>query len=493
MMTKENRLKGPSDRYTVVYQKNELPDDKKRKILESLCKIVGSENVSDKEVDKIAYSKDYWPIALRWMLEGKVAALPDYVVWPENVKQISDIVKLANKEEMPIIPFGEGSGVVGGAIPIKGGITVDMKRMDKILEIDDKNLLITVQSGINGMNLERALNKAGYMMGHVPQSLYCSTLGGWLACRAAGQFSTKYGKIDDMVISLEAVLPQGEIIRSKLVPKSSTGPRIDILLLGAEGTLGIITEASLKVWPYPEKRALMSYAFEDLKDCLESIRKILRKGAFPAVVRIYDKTETARHFYKTKKAKGKCIVVLVMEGDKELVDLEEKVSQAVCKEQGGTECGEEPVLHWFDTRFDVHQSSEFLPRDFIGDTIEISVTWDKSLNLYNSMISAMKNVEGVIVASAHASHFYPQGVCFYFTFGAVPAEGIEPNDLYKSVWNAAMRSCIDAGGSISHHHGIGIMRGSWLKEELGQSFEVLKRIKKTLDPLNIMNPGKMGF
>jgi alkyldihydroxyacetonephosphate synthase len=182
-----------------------------------------------------------------------------------------------------------------------------------------------------------------------------------------------------------------------------------------------------------------------------------------------------------------------MEGDKELVDTENEVSQAVCRRHEGVECGEGPALHWFDTRFNVKEASEFAPRELIFDTIEVSITWDKSLALYNSMISAMENTEGVIIAFAHASHFYPQGVCFYFSFGGTPVKRIKPNDFYKSVWNAAMRSCIDAGGSISHHHGIGIMRAPWLKEELGQSFEILKKIKKTLDPKNIMNPGKMGL
>lgn len=478
--------------YTIAYQGRELSSEKKKEIFDKLQKIVGKKNVSDREIDKLSYSKDYWPIALRWTLEGKVAALPDFVVWPEKTQQVSHIVQRANEEEIPVIPFGEGSGVLGGAIPVEGGIVVDMKKMDSILDINRTNLTVTVQPGINGMNFERALNREGYTSGHIPQSLYCSTVGGWLACRAAGQFSTKYGKIDDMVISLEAVLPQGEIIRSKPVPKSSTGPRIDKLLLGSEGVLGIITEATLKVWPYPEKRVLQSYAFSELQDGLESVRIILGRGIYPAVVRLYDRIETSRHFYQTKKAKGKCMLILVMEGYKELVDLEEKVSRIVCTENKGVECGENPVTHWFDTRFNVKETSEFVPRDVIFDTIEVSVMWDKSLQLYESMISAMNTIEGVILASAHASHFYPQGVCFYFTFGGTPVD-TNATDFYTSVWSTAMKSCIKAGGSISHHHGIGIMRASWLPEELGETFDVFKRIKKTLDPKNIMNPGKMGL
>ncbi|RLI32075.1 hypothetical protein DRO66_11860 [Candidatus Bathyarchaeota archaeon] len=317
-------------------------------------------------------------------------------------------------------------------------------------------------------------------------------MGGWLACRAAGQFSTKYGKIDDMVVSLEAVLPLGEIIRSKTIPKSSTGPQIDRLLLGSEGTLGVITEATLKIWPKPEKRELESYAFPDLKNGLESIRRILRNDIYPACIRLYDQSETSRHFPDVKNAKGKCMLILVMEGTNELVELEKTVTQKTCIQEGGVSCGADPVHHWLDTRFNVKEISEFLPRDVIFDTIEVSVMWDKSITLYNTMKSAIESVEGVILASAHASHFYPQGVCFYFTFGGMNIKN-EPNEFYNNVWASAMEACLESGGSISHHHGIGLLRSPWLEKELGTSHNVLRKIKETLDPKNIMNPGKMGL
>ena len=256
--------------------KGSKTESEKSKIFQRLRGAIGSENVSIQEVDKVAYSRDYWPIAFRWLLEGKIFTLPDFVCWPASTKEVSDIVKIANEEKVPITPFGEGSGVVGGAIPIDGGIIVDLKRMDKISEINYQNLTVTAQTGINLTNLETELNRKQYTMGHFPQSFYCSSLGGNLSTRAAGEFSTKYGKIDDIVISLEAVLPQGEIIKSKTVPKSSTGPAVERLLLGAEGTLGIITEATLKIWPKPEKTVLKSYAFENMQDGLDVIRNVLR-------------------------------------------------------------------------------------------------------------------------------------------------------------------------------------------------------------------------
>ena len=476
--------------YDTVYQKDKKNCVFSKKIIGQLNSIV-PEGVSDREVDRVTYSKDYWPITLRWLLDGKLPALPDCIVWPEKVQQVSEIVRLANIEKIPIVPFGEGSGVVGGAIPIRGGIVVDMKKMDRVIEIDDLGLMITVQTGINGMNLERYLNRKGYTMGHMPQSIYCSSLGGWLACRAAGQFSTKYGKIEDMVVALEAVLPDGTIIKSKPVPRSSTGPQVEQLFLGSEGRFGIITEATLKIWPYPEERSMLSFAFDDVYHALEAVRKIMRKNVYPAVVRIYDKNETLRHFYETKGAKDKCMLILLMEGDKKLVKLENEISEITCKDEGGIACGDEPVHHWLETRFNVKESSEFTPRGFIFDTVEVSVGWKNAQNLYETVIASMRKIGGVVVASGHASHFYPQGVCFYFTFGGIPPKNATPFTFYKSVWDAIMKACLEEQGSISHHHGIGLIRAKWLEKEIGERMQMLKKIKSVIDPHNIMNPGKM--
>jgi len=456
-------------------------------IIEQLRKLV-PDGVSISEADRVVYAKDYWPISLRWYLEGKIPALPDCIVWPTTIDQVQAIIMLANEHRIPIVPYGEGSGVMGAAVPLKGGIVVDMRRMHAVLDIDDAGLMVQVQAGINGMRLERQLNRAGYTLGHIPQSLYCSSLGGWLACRAAGQFSTKYGKIEDMVVALEAVLADGTCIHSKPVPRSATGPQVERLLLGSEGTLGIITAATLKIWPIPEKRVFLSFIFDVIQQPLEAVRRIMRKNVYPAVVRIYDYNETLRHF----GIKNKCMLVLLMEGDADLVALEQAAARHICTEEKGAEQGDEPVEHWLHTRFNVKESSEFTPRGFIFDTVEISVGWRQAQLIYEQVIAAMRTVDGVVVASAHASHFYPQGACFYFTFGGVPPKKMAPLEFYEAVWDAIMQTTIDAGGSISHHHGIGIIRNKWLPQELGDRFALLRAIKAAVDPYNIMNPGKLG-
>ncbi|MHA1293796.1 MAG: FAD-binding oxidoreductase [Promethearchaeota archaeon] len=478
----------PISNFELIFKKNRVEIKDKRKIKSKLSEIVGEKNVSTREIDILAYTRDTTLISMNWTIQGKIAGLPDFITWPETIEQISDILKLANEEKIPITPYAEGSGVVGGAIPIFGGIIIDMKKFNKIIEINDKNLTVTVETGINGMNLERYLNEKGYTCGHIPQSLYTSSVGGYIAHRAAGQFSTKYGKIEDIVLGMEVILPTGKIINFKTIARASTGPQFDKLFIGGEGTLGIVTKATLKIWPYPEKRALISYAFPTIEDSLEATRKILRKNVYPAVIRIYDDKETKRHFGKSK---GDVMVIFVCEGDINLVKLEETITKEVCEKNNGINCGKEPVEHWFETRFNVKETSMFPPYKMVADTIEVAIMWDKATELYYKVIEATSAIKGNILISAHISHFYPNGVGYYFTFGGVPPSGKSDFEFYKECWDATIKAVLEVGGSIGHHHGIGINRSHWMQKEWGTSYETLKAIKKTLDPNNILNPGKI--
>jgi len=477
--------------FELIYKKNRSTIKDKNAIKSELIKIIGEENVSTNEVDLLAYTRDSSMIAINWTIEGKIAGLPDFITWPETTEQISEILKLANKEKVPIIPFAEGSGVVGGAIPINGGIILDMKKFNKIIAINDKNLTVSAESGINGMNLERYLNAKGYTSGHIPQSLYTSSLGGWIAHRAAGQFSTKYGKIEDIILGMEVVLPQGDIIEFKTVARASTGPQLDKLFIGGEGTIGIVTKATLKIWPFPKKRTLISYAFSKIEDSFEAVREILRENVYPAVIRIYDQPETARHFEKVEKAKEKVMVVFVCEGNEKLVDIEELITREKCEKYLGINCGQNPVEHWFETRFKVTETSSMPTYKIVFDTIEIASLWDKAANIYHHVTETVDKIKGVLLITAHVSHFYPNGVGIYFTFGGVPSRDISELQFYQKCWNTTIKAVIDAGGSIAHHHGIGINRSSWMSEEWGDSLKILQEIKKFLDPNNILNPGKV--
>jgi alkyldihydroxyacetonephosphate synthase len=479
------------ENFEQIYNKNRREIKDKPAIEQKLEEIVGVKNVSSKEIDLLAYSKDTSMITLNWSIQGKIAGLADFITWPENSKQISDILKLANKENIPVIPFAEGSGVVGGAIPIQGGIIIDMKKFNNIIKINDKNLTVTAQTGINGMNLERYLNSKGYTGGHIPQSLYTSSLGGWIAHRAAGQFSTKYGKIEDLILGMEIVLPQGEIIHFKTMPRAATGPLLDKFFIGSEGTLGIITQATLKIWPYPKKRTLISYVFPTIEDSFEATREILREYIFPAVIRIYDQSETNRHFVDIQEAKNKVMVVFVCEGNENLVNIEEMITREKCEKNKGVFCGESPVNHWFETRFNVTETSSMPPYNLVFDTIEVASLWEDAAKIYHNVTENMNKIKGNLLITAHISHFYPNGVGIYFTFGGVPPREKSDLEFYQECWDMTISSVLDAGGSISHHHGIGINRSHWMGKEWGKSFNIMKKFKKLLDPNNILNPGKI--
>ncbi|MHA2282451.1 MAG: FAD-binding oxidoreductase [Promethearchaeota archaeon] len=477
--------------FELIYKENRVKIDDKSKIESDLREIVGLNNVSTKKIDLLAYTKGSTLIGFNWDIEGKIAGLADFITWPETVEQISEILKLANREKIPVIPYGEGSGVVGGVIPLYGGIIIDMKKFNKVTKINDKDLTVTAEAGINGMNLERYLNAKGYTSGHIPQSLYISSLGGWIAHRAAGQFSTKYGKIEDIVLGMDLVLPQGEIINFKTIARASTGPQFDKLFIGGEGTLGIVYKATLKIWPLPEKKTLISYSFPTIEDSFEAVRKILREQIYPAVIRIYDKFESARHFPDIDNAKDKVIVIFICEGNSKLVDLEELITRENCEANSGVDCGNSPAEHWLETRFRVTETSSMPPYKIVFDTLEIASLWDNAADIYHLVLESMSNFKGVLMITAHVSHFYPNGVGIYFTFGGLPPKGDSDLKFYQDCWDITTKAVLDAGGSIAHHHGIGINRSHWMDEEWGKAMTTLRKIKNMLDPNNILNPGKI--
>lgn len=472
-----------------VIQESIVNQDLIEKYAREAASIVSQDQISANPADLLANSRDYWPVNNIWMIEGAVPALPQLVVWPANTAEVSELLKLASQLQIPVTPFGEGSGTLGGSIPLKGGISFDLKLMNRVINIDEESLMATVQCGLNGALYEESLNRAGYTGGHFPQSLHCSSVGGWLACRAAGQFSTRYGKIEDIVVSLEAVLADGTVIRGKSVPRTATGPRLDHLFLGSEGTFGVMTEATLRIWPRPEKRILASYTFTDLTSALECIRLVMRSGARPAVVRLYDAQETGNHF--PELGDQNCALILLIEGSEKIVSAEAAILEELALAAGGLESGPEHAEHWLEKRFNISVASMLFQKGAVLDTIEVSTNWHNAHSTYLAMQKALMAVEGTMLATGHYSHVYPDGAALYMTTVGFP--GSDKLGFYKRIWQAAMEACLVEGAAISHHHGIGLHRGLWMKEEHGAGLEILRRVKKALDPDEIMNPGKLGL
>jgi alkyldihydroxyacetonephosphate synthase len=467
---------------TFMSEKGTVPLQFVRKVR----RIVGDEHFSRRESDLISYSLDYWLYGVFLSQKGDLPALPSAVVSPASTAQIQEIVRCASEYKVPITPFGGGSGVLGGAIPLNGSTVLNLQRMSGFLNLDETSLVAEFEAGIMGANLERELNHRGYSAGNIPQSLFCSTLGGWISTRAAGQFSTKYGKIEDMVLGMEVVLSDGNLLNIKPVPRRSVGPSLKDLFLGGEGTLGIVTKATLSVHPLPELTIKQSFVFPSIEAAVDVVRKILRAEARPAVVRIFDEAESERYFPKLGR---RVTTIFLSEGESEYTTLDGKVIRRISRENAGKPYGEEPVNIWLKKRFDIGLGPVLMQHGGVVDTIEVSALFKDSAKLYRDMVASMKAIEGVLEVSGHYSHFYREGACLYVTFAGIPKD---PLQYYQDTWNAAMEATFKNNGSISHHHGVGLWRMQYMEQELGASgVKLLKSIKNALDPDGILNRGKL--
>jgi alkyldihydroxyacetonephosphate synthase len=457
-----------------------------RGFVERVRRIVGDEHFSQQESDLISYSLDYWLYGVFLSQRGDLPALPSAVISPASADQIQNIVRCAGEYKVPITPFGGGSGVLGGAIPLNGSVVLNLQRMSRFLNLDELSLVAESEAGIMGANLELELNRRGYSAGNVPQSLYCSTLGGWISTRAAGQFSTKYGKIEDMVLGMEVVLPDGSLLNIRPVPRRSVGPSLKDLFLGGEGALGIVTRATISVHPLPRLTIKQSFIFPSVEVALDVVRQILRAEARPAVVRIFDEAESERYFPRIGR---KVVTIFISEGETEYTTLDARVIRRISRENGGKSSGEEPADIWLQKRFDIGLGPILMQYGGIVDTIEVSALFKDAARLYRDMVAAMKAVEGALEVSGHYSHFYREGACLYITFAGIPKD---PLRYYQDTWDAAMKATLQNNGSISHHHGIGFWRIQYLKQELGSSgVRLLKSIKSAIDPEGILNRGKL--
>ncbi len=459
--------------------------------LDEIKNVVGNSNISFALHDKYVYSKDAWILSVIKFKRLEDLPLPDAIVWPENTQQVSEILKIATKYRVPIIPYGGGAGVVGGIIASKGGIILDLKKMHNVIRIDKNSLVAVVQPGIIGQNLEERLNRFGLTLGHYPMSLTTSTIGGFVATRASGIMSTKYGNIDDMVMALEVVLPTGEIIRTKATPKASNGPDLNRIFIGSEGTLGVITEITLKLHKIPESREFRVYLFEDLNNAINAIREILQKDIYPAIVRLYDEYDTFLTLNRINISAQGNLLFLLLDGDKRIVETESKIIDEICKSHNAKAMDPKIGWHWWEHRYKQYFDLPEVLEGGFADTIEVATTWDKINELYTKVREALESNDLMVLA--HFSHLYRTGAAIYFTFVGEIADGPDPYVNLRNAWDSAMNAILEVGGTISHHHGVGIARNPWLKDELGSSYLLLKKLKETLDPSNIMNPGKLGF
>ncbi len=456
--------------------------------------IVGGAHVLTSFDDRLTYSRDRLPFAVFRERAGALAGvLPRLVVRPANQDEIERVLKLANERKVPVIPYGNGSGVLGGAIPLGGEIMLDVRRLDKILSINPTDAIATVQCGMNGAEFEQQLNKAGYTCGHLPQSIEISTVGGWLACRGGGQASSRYGKIEDIVVGLKAVLPDGTPLEVRPVARRAVGPSIRDLMVGSEGTFGVITEATLRIWKKPEIECGVVLAFSTMQAALDSARMIMQAELRPTIVRLYDRVESDERtkdiaLFKTKPY----LAVMAFSGSEPMISVEQEAALAIARSQGGEVGPDGPYHHWKENRY-VAYSQKWHDAGYFNDTIEVTANWSAIPMMYEAIASAVHKIHPGVHFGAHWSHVYPEGACQYMTVRLPPMADDVALPIHEKLWSAVEGLTLDHGGSISHHHGAGLFRNPWMKRELGAGLDVLQRIKDVLDPDNLLNPGKIGL
>jgi alkyldihydroxyacetonephosphate synthase len=432
-------------------------------------------------------SRDWWPQAMIWALDGQVAARAAAVASPTSAEQVARVLALCNDARVPVTAAAGRSGVCGASVPVHGGLVLDLCGFAGIVDVDPVSLVLDVHPGTFGDHLEHRLRTDhGLTLGHWPQSVALSTVGGWLACRSAGQLSTRYGKIEDMVLGLDVALADGTQLQTGGAPRAAVGPDLDQLFVGSEGTLGIITGARLRLHPAPSAERRAAYTFPSFVAGIDAMRRVLQRGGTPAVLRLYDPAEADRTYHTGSEA----LLLVLDEGEAALVDTTMALVADACAD--GTPSDPAHVAHWLERRNEVSALEALISRGYVVDTMEVVGRWRALPAIYDATLGALNGVAGTIAASAHQSHSYPDGGCLYFTFAAKT----EPDDrvrYYREVWEAGSRAVLAAGGALSHHHGVGLNRSRFVADALGPAFEVLARTKTALDPNGILNPGKLGL
>jgi len=508
----------------VSFDKVRLPPSRlDERTLARLRRVTGIADLSAEKYDRLTHSLGKSYPDLLTLRRGVIKNPPDAVAYPRDEEEVTKVIQFAQANHLSIVPFAGGTSVVGGVEPILprgvgGAITLDLRKMNRILSVDAVSLTATVEAGISGPELEDALNREGFTLGHFPQSFQFSALGGWIATRSAGQNSTKYGKIEDMVESLTVVCPSG-IVETRPVPASASGPEVKQLLVGSEGILGAITKAKLRIRRLPDVRKYEGLTFKSFRDGINAIRETMQTGLIPAMMRLSDADETRVSLLLSSQPKGfvesatkklglwmlkrlrylpphASLMILGNEGTRTSANAERNAAIAACKRNGAFMIGSEVGKAWLEERFELpYLRDVLLDHCVLVDTLETATTWDKLEALHGavkeSIESAIAGMGVTGLAFAHVSHSYPDGASLYFTFVAPQVSGKEMEQWLR-IKRAATDCIMRNGGTLSHHHGIGKDHAPWIRQELGSNgLAVLKAVKRQLDPKGIMNPGKL--
>ena len=492
------------------------PSRLEAKALDALRAAAGAESLTTDTADRAVHSLGKSYCDLVRIRRGEIPHATDAVIYPETEEQVAALLNAAAELGIAVIPFGGGTSVLGGVEPLgaKPTVTLDLRRMNRMLRLNPLAATATLEAGILGPSLEQQLNANGFTLGHFPQSFEYSSLGGWIATRSAGQNSTLYGKIEHRVESLRMAFPGGTIA-TPAVPAAAAGPDLNQIIAGSEGVLGVITQATVRLAPLPRRCDYRGYLFPAFQPGVEAAREVMQSGLRPAVLRLSDEPETQVNLATRAPPQGlkaaverlgtwylerrgihldaASLMIIGFEGAEDQVRSDWRRAQPILRRHQGASLGRSPGRAWERSRFELPYLRDVLiDHAIMVDTLETATTWDRYLPLYHSVRDVIaKAMGGGGLVMAHLSHAYTDGASLYYTFLARQAEGREL-EQWQQVKAAATEAILAAGGALSHHHGIGSDHQPWLSQYLGPAgVRTLAGLKQTFDPQGIMNPGKL--
>ncbi|RMF13667.1 MAG: FAD-binding oxidoreductase [Candidatus Dadabacteria bacterium] len=479
-----------------------------------------------------AWSRDCWPLYQIRYWERPIEHLPAVVAWPDSTEAVAKLYRIASEHGVSVTPICSGSGVVGGGVPESGGLVVDLKFLDRKLEIHGEDGVAIAEAGMNGQVLEDRLNASGYTCGHFPSSIMMSSPGGWLAARGAGQLSTRYGTFPDRVRGCRWVWPDGTI--EDLTCDGANDGLLE-LLTGSEGTMGAATEVRFRIDPLPEARLFSAWSFRTVAEAVNAMRRLLQAGVRPAAVRLYDPLDALLHRSLRKgpvpeaeqvsggitaqqhelpggkllrrvirmglqspgpaqalaeRLSPTSMLVLMFEGPGESVRWQYNTANQLL-EGSGLSLGDAPARAWYQKRYSITgKQAALVQAGAFFDTMEVAFSWADLVRGYEAVRAALR---GQVLLMAHISHVYPDGGCIYFTFTGYRPDRFENERHYREVWRLALDAVASVGGTVTHHHGVGVLKARWLPGEWQGGYTWLKLAKHAIDPQQIANPGKLGL
>lgn len=492
-------VKGP--RPAVELHEVRLPDSTLAGApLDALTAAVGADNVLTDHDARVLHTRGKSTPDLLRLRSGEADDAPDAIILPSSHDEVLAVLAACAEHRVAVVPFGGGTSVVGGLTPQRQGfagvIALDLRRMNRLLEMDTESRTATLEPGLRGPEAEALVAEHGFTIGHHPQSFLFATIGGFAAARSSGQSSAGYGRFDEMVVGLRVATPQGTIDLGR-APRSAAGPDLRQLVLGSEGALGVITSVTVQVRPVPQERVYEGWRFESFQAGTAALRRLTQDGPLPTVLRLSDEAETALNLARPTEigasGSGGCLAIAGYEGTPEDVAARREGATAVLRECGGEPQGTEPGSSWEHGRYKgPYLRDALLGAGALVETLETTTFWSGLPRLYEGVSTALRDAlteQGTPpVVLCHVSHVYPTGASLYFTVAAAQLE--DPVAQWWKAKTAANDAILEAGASITHHHGVGIDHREWLAREIGPlGVEALRAVKSKWDPAGIMNPG----